>query len=882
MIDAPKIHSDLLWDLSCLFIVLAMVYFVTVFYFKKTIKTKFKKVRLQKKALTPMISEFLFIETNASKNEKTNYVNLKVEIRQLLKDDFNRKVLTEILLDLRKDVSGDTQWRLFKLYTDLGLHLDAYEKLRSWRWEVISKGISELTQMNVIESYSLITKFINDKRATIRKQAEIATVTLKHEGINYFLDTTTFKISEWQQLKLLDVLRNFEDYRPPAFKAWLTSKNTHTVLFALRLIKYYSQNDAFPSIIELVKHHNNQIKQEAIFCIKEFNIVAALNVLKIVFWNSSAPLKISILDTIGAIGSENDLQFLRSIESKEPDFSVKSKALSAINTIAPDSILPTKGIVDISQYTIPEDIPNIQEAPSASFSKLGNAVSINSSASNENEPADLEANKPIVRPVEVEEKAPRNNDKPIANENCISAVDATAINLGFLPIVIADTKTGLVSEDFLNNPISKVDEPQILDLPVIFHQVHPGRKTPNELFMPSELDDQKIIEDSDLNFLPWVVAHENHIASEVQNTEEDIQPYRFKTNIIEKAPEKGHKDFAVIYETISSLKIQDSRNVQKDPKSKMIFPDQKMPALNPISIKAIDLHKVRNMNICYEIISAEPTNNNEMSIIWPFEDEGLDTAKNSKTADVEKEKAPKDSENKLYKDTEKLVVNHQFYDVETLAMIHLLDNLEELGDEREIPLLLEYLEKETDSEIKERIRQLVKKFANWEPVPQKNSQVGASGEDSPPSYSLVKELFDNSDEEAQIILLDSLIDVMDEKELHFLHQLENHPNEQIRQKARIALMALKKSLECEPPTKKAMIDLSSENESSDFEEESKEHPIIRKKNEEPSLDIFEVEFEFTPQQGPEMEHAGAALSNSLSLVDSMRSFSNRLIKKFNG
>ncbi|WP_273566782.1 hypothetical protein [Maribacter halichondriae] len=283
LIGAPKIHTDLLWDLTFLFVGLAVLYFTGVFFFRNRISSQTKKLKLRKDEFSPMISEFLFYDDNASKDEKTRYIELKLEIRQLLKDDFNRKSLAEILLDLRKDVSGDTQLRLFKLYKDLGLHKDAYQKLKSWRWERVSKGIMELTQMQVVESYNLITKFINDKRSTIRKQAEIATVTLKPDGITYFLDTTRYKISEWQQLKILDVLRNFEDFQPPRFKAWLTSTNRHVVLFALRLIKYYNQNDVNASLVVLVKHKNDQIKTEALKCIKEFNVFEAIETLEIVF-----------------------------------------------------------------------------------------------------------------------------------------------------------------------------------------------------------------------------------------------------------------------------------------------------------------------------------------------------------------------------------------------------------------------------------------------------------------------------------------------------------------------------------------------------------------------------------------------------------------------
>jgi len=303
-----------------------------------------------------MISEFLFHEEDATKAEKSNYVNLKIEIRQLLKNRFYRTVLTEILMDLRKDVSGEAQKRLMGLYQDLGLDRDAFEKLKSWRWEVISKGILELTQMRVSESYTLVVKFINDKRGTIRKQAEVATVTLKNEGINYFLDTTKYRISEWQQLKLLDVLRSKEDFNPPRFRAWVTSSNKDVVLFALRLIKYYSQNDANASLIELVKHRDNQIKEEAIGCILAFNVVEAMSTLKLVFWKSSTDVKICILGAIGALGTETDIEFLRSVEKKEPSFTVRSKAVSSINAISPETVMPKKGILQIKGSQIPKDI----------------------------------------------------------------------------------------------------------------------------------------------------------------------------------------------------------------------------------------------------------------------------------------------------------------------------------------------------------------------------------------------------------------------------------------------------------------------------------------------------------------------------------------------
>ena len=344
LIGAPKIPTDLLWDLTIVFSGLGFLLFVFVFIFRNRLSNKALKVASQKKILAPMISNFLFYETDATKGENYEYINLKVEIRELLKIPFNRMVLTEILLDLQKDLSGDSRTRIFKLYQDLELHLDAFKKLRSWRWELVSKGILELTQMKVLAAYGFIKKFINDKRGVVRKQAQIATVTLKHEGISYFLDTTRYGISEWQQLKLLDVLKNFDDFTPPRFKAWLTSANRDVVLFALRLIKHYNQTDANKALIELLKHKNDQIKSEAIQCIKDFGVFEALSMLKSVFGKCNVDIKLQILDAISSLGKEEDLEFLESIKRRESNFLVKSKAISSINVIKPDTYVPTEGI----------------------------------------------------------------------------------------------------------------------------------------------------------------------------------------------------------------------------------------------------------------------------------------------------------------------------------------------------------------------------------------------------------------------------------------------------------------------------------------------------------------------------------------------------------
>ena len=343
LLEAPKISPELLWDLVWLFAGLGGVYLLLIFKMRNRISARREAVKLQKRELAPMISNFLFYQHEAEDEDRESYIRMKIEIRELLKVPLNREVMTEILMDLRMDVSGEARERLFQLFQDLGLDRDSFRKLESWRWERVSQGIVELTEMHVEKAYPFIRKFVNDRRGVIRKQAQLATVMLREEGIAYFLDTARYRISEWQQLKLLEILRQREAFNPPRFRAWLTSENRDVVLFALRLIRYYRQNDAELALVTLLRHRSQVVRAAALECIREFRFQSALEPMKALFAASNEELKLLILDTLGLIATEAELGFLESVASADGNFVVRSKARAVMNLLKPDSALPMVG-----------------------------------------------------------------------------------------------------------------------------------------------------------------------------------------------------------------------------------------------------------------------------------------------------------------------------------------------------------------------------------------------------------------------------------------------------------------------------------------------------------------------------------------------------------
>ena len=705
LITAPEFNLEYLWWLSILFMVLAVLYFIGVFLIRNRISSNSGRTKDKKIEFSPMISEFLFYEDSNSKEEKMNYLNLKIQIRELIKDNFDRSVLTEVLLDLRKDLSGQSQTVLIELYKDLGLHNEAFEKLASRRWQIISSGILELTTMEVMESYSLIIKFINHRQGTVRKQAEIAVVNLKEEGIGYFLDNTKYKISEWQQLKLLDVLRHKPNFEPPSFGLWLTSTNIHVVLFSLRLIKYYKQSDAEQSIITLLKHKKRDIQAEAIDCIKEFLFVSALPTLKMVYGKASNDIKIAILDTIGEIGSKSDVEFLEKLKKKERNFNIKSKVLGTLNKIDPESILPTKNISSSdyfsSEVESDKDVNDVQD-------DMANEVTTQS----------LEIISQNINEV-VEELIVEEANEPIIDEQIVRINSDEHLELAEQEINELEYKVDTnVSEE-----ITSLEQSVIVDS----------------------------ISEIDLSFLPKVdndnIKEEEAISTDLETVLEEERVLTF--------------DFLPLI--ISNPNIEEVKINDEDNDFVVLFSLDEDLEIEPIEIEnQIDSFQE---NVIEEI---DWTNVSDID--------------SNQDAEVSKEQLIS-----FENDTVTFSANFMLQD--ELDTMVLLENIAEMGDCRELPMLQELLAENTSPLILDRTNELIQRFLYQSPRP---NELFSSKNDL--AESVFTEVYNHSDKETKLILLQEIKRIGDKKEIQLLESIINTESKTLAKSANAVLKHIKSQI----------------------------------------------------------------------------------------
>lgn len=357
-LEILAIKTDILWQLVLTFGGLAALFFLLIFYFRNHLVAKERDLSDRKTELTPLIRNYLLQQVESTKENEADLLWTKMEIRNFLNNPLDRKVITEIMLEVQRDGLPETRKQISALYQYFGLHDRALQQLESRKWDTVSRAISELTEMQVSQAYDAIKAHINSKNSVVRKQAQLATVQLKEEGIQFFLDTARYPISQWQQVKILEILTSNSEFTVPSFRDWLVSENQEVVLFALRLIRVFRQMDAQQALLMFLNHKSERIQVAAVECIGDFQYDPARWSLRSIYKKASSELKIHILHALQAIGNTEDISWLDQQARADASFLVRSKARLAVNALQPVVGLTEMGIQGELELWAPETSDN--------------------------------------------------------------------------------------------------------------------------------------------------------------------------------------------------------------------------------------------------------------------------------------------------------------------------------------------------------------------------------------------------------------------------------------------------------------------------------------------------------------------------------------------
>lgn len=253
------ISSDYL--LSGVFVLLILIAIVVaaiylyLFYKKRTYRKKY----LIEQDIENWIGNIIM-------EESAEDIELPGNFYKLMNDPVARQFAIDELIVCKKNFSGAGSDNIVKLYQQLGLKSVSVKKMKVGKgWHIRAKGIQELYMMDQQDQLTAIYKHTNSKNEYVRMEAQSGVINLTGYAGLRFLDMVSYPITEWQQLKLLELLRLSKKKEDLSGKlpGWLASKNETVVVFALKLADEFQLFALKKEIANCLVHPSQEVRTAA-------------------------------------------------------------------------------------------------------------------------------------------------------------------------------------------------------------------------------------------------------------------------------------------------------------------------------------------------------------------------------------------------------------------------------------------------------------------------------------------------------------------------------------------------------------------------------------------------------------------------------------------
>lgn len=261
MIKLWKLFKDGTWVESfligsiCLFVIASFILYLMI------IRSRSKNIRKERLRIeySIIIEKLMFsvifqgIPFSAVKEDK-NY-------RMLSNAIFFREVITESIINLHKNYEGVYAQKLEQFYKESGLINDSFKKLRNLKWEIKCKGITELAEFNVNESFDTIIAFSKARNKTLKITAINACIKLA--GIKAIMHLTEhpYPIDDWTQLNIINAFKKHDIGDSKGVELLLVSQNTTVITLGLKLINELKLTQKHSYVAQLADSTPNTLIQ---------------------------------------------------------------------------------------------------------------------------------------------------------------------------------------------------------------------------------------------------------------------------------------------------------------------------------------------------------------------------------------------------------------------------------------------------------------------------------------------------------------------------------------------------------------------------------------------------------------------------------------------
>ena len=252
----------------------------------------------------------------------------------LIKNRKFRQVFIDEIIHAKKSFSGTIIHNLVLLYQQFGLQTDSYKKLKGRKWQTKARGINELALLRQTKYVQKLFRLSNNNNELVRTEAQCGLVCLYGFPGLRFLNVVRYPVSEWQQIQLLNKLKDVQTLNLESVKKWLQSSNESVVIFALKLAAFYKNYLLYNSVLNCLNHSSAKIKLLVLDYLKNMPEAGTCQHVISNYFTAHKDCKLAMLRLIQEIGSQTELPFLFSL-LKDKDEDIREVSAIAISALHP-------------------------------------------------------------------------------------------------------------------------------------------------------------------------------------------------------------------------------------------------------------------------------------------------------------------------------------------------------------------------------------------------------------------------------------------------------------------------------------------------------------------------------------------------------------------
>lgn len=221
-----------------------------------------------------------------------------------LKNREQKQLMIDLLIELKKSFSGDAKRQFQQLYVCLGLQQESIAKLKSKHILQKIKGVRELSEIgcHCPELEKAFVEWQTVPQTLLADEVKLAAVRMSSPHMLSFLPQQQSTISEWLQIQLRYHLEALPPEAIPNFSRWLNVSEPSAIVFILRMMAFFKQNDVLEDIAALLYHLDDEVKAEAVSTLEALEAQQYLSSIFNLLDSNNEWLKIKAIHAIGKLG----------------------------------------------------------------------------------------------------------------------------------------------------------------------------------------------------------------------------------------------------------------------------------------------------------------------------------------------------------------------------------------------------------------------------------------------------------------------------------------------------------------------------------------------------------------------------------------------------